>query len=687
MDFSGPMTVSIKPGTGAKDPLLNGTTTVNCVDGIATFTNLSIDKWGTGYVLTATSPGSTSADSAAFDVAPVAKYLGFTISPFYPMAGSRFQQEPTVYVMGSDDRAINYDGPITLSIKSGTGTEGAVLNGTTTVNCVEYYAIFTDLSIDKAGHNYVLTPTSPGLMPGDSEAFDVAEAASSLVFEVQPGRWRESGLETQPVVAAEFSDGTTAIYFSGPVTVSIKPGSGTPGAVLGGNKTKGCIDGRATYENLSIDKAGAGYVLTASSPGLASGDSQPFDVVTRYTVYAWGLNEYGQLGDGTVDERHTPTALTGLVDVISVDGGTSHSLAVTEEGHVWAWGYNYYGQLGDGSTTDSLIPVQVPGLAGVRQVSAGGGHSLSLTESGVQAWGWNTHGQLGDGTQTRRTTPVPVPDLSDVKAVSAGYYHSLALKNDGTVWAWGGNTSGQLGDGTLSMRKSPVQVLNLSGVKAISAGNYHSLALKDDGSVWAWGLNNYGQLGNGTTDNSLVPVQVTALTDVTAVVAGGFHSLAVKTDGTVLAFGADGLGPTGDLTPVPVAGLAGAISASGGDSASFVMCDDRSLWAWGYNSCGQLGDGTTVDHQTPVRVLCPAGIIAIGAGGLHGLAVGSSVLTRPFTVEEARDALSISGGLSTADRIRFDRLNTVFTGPSAGIIDIIDVARIARKASGLEANP
>jgi alpha-tubulin suppressor-like RCC1 family protein len=686
--FNGPVTVSIKPGTGASGALLNGTTTVNCVDGIATFTNLSIDKWGTGYILTVTSPGLTSADSAAFDVAPVAKYLVFTISPFYPMAGSRFQEVPTVYVMGSDDRAINYDGPITLSIKPGTGTEGAVLNGTTTVNCVEYYAIFTDLSIDKAGHNYVLTATSPGLIPGDSEAFDVAEAASSLVFEVQPGRWCESGLGTQPIVAAKFNDGTTANYFSGPVTISIKPGSGTPGAVLGGNRTKNCINGRAAYENLSIDKAGAGYVLTASSPGLASGDSQPFDVVTRYTVYAWGLNEYGQLGDGTVDERHTPTALAGLYDVISVDGGTTHSLTATEDGSVWGWGNNYYGQLGDGSTTDSLIPVQISGLAGVRQVSAGRGHSLALMENGtVWAWGWNSRGQLGDGTQTWRSTPVQVPDLTDIKAVSAGYYHSLALKNDGTVWAWGGNTSGQLGDGTWSMRKSPVRVLYLSDVKAVSAGSFHSLALKEDGSVWAWGLNSSGQLGINTTESSPDPVQVTALNEVAAVAAGGFHSLAVKSDGTVLAFGSDGLAPTEDLTPVAVAGLTGVISATAGESSSFVMCDDRSLWAWGSNYSGTLGDGTTEERHTPVRVLCPAGIIAIGAGDFHGLAVVSSVLTHPYAVEEAREALSIAGGLSAADRMRFDRLNAAFTGPSAGLIDIIDVARIARKVAGLESNP
>ncbi len=614
----------------------------------------------------------------------------FSISPTGGEDGRLLLPQPVVEVVDSGgDRVDTFDGTVSIAIKAGTGDPSAQLLGTTSLQAVDGVAVFTDLAIDLAGTGYVLTASSPGLLDGDTAPFDVVKTARCLAFDIQPGQGREGVvLGTQPVVSARFSDGTKAEYYTGQVTISIIPGSGTPGAVLNGNRTKNCINGRAAYRDLSIDKAGAGYVLTASNPGLASGDSQPFDVVTRYTVYAWGLNEYGQLGDGTVDERHTPTALAGLYDVISVDGGTTHSLTATEDGSVWGWGNNYYGQLGDGSTTDSLIPVQISGLAGVRQVSAGRGHSLALMENGtVWAWGWNSRGQLGDGTQTWRSTPVQVPDLTDIKAVSAGYYHSLALKNDGTVWAWGGNTSGQLGDGTWSMRKSPVRVLYLSDVKAVSAGSFHSLALKEDGSVWAWGLNSSGQLGINTTESSPDPVQVTALNEVAAVAAGGLHSLAVKSDGTVLAFGSDGLAPTEDLTPVAVAGLTGVISATAGESSSFVMCDDRSLWAWGSNYSGTLGDGTTEERHTPVRVLCPAGIIAIGAGDFHGMAVVSSVLTHPYAVEEARDALSITGGLSSVDRIQFDRLNAVFTGPSAGIIDIIDVARIARKAAGLEPNP
>jgi alpha-tubulin suppressor-like RCC1 family protein len=189
---------------------------------------------------------------------------------------------------------------------------------------------------------------------------------------------------------------------------------------------------------------------------------------------------------------------------------------------VWAWGNNQWGQLGDGTTTDRTTPVQVSGLSDVKAVDGGGLHSLALKNDGtVWAWGSNGNGQLGDGTDTDRTTPVRVSGLSDVKAIAAGGSRSLALKNDGTVWDWGALTN------THCCSTTPVQVSSLSGVQAIAAGGFHSLALKNDGTLWAWGENGTGQLGDGTTTYRTTPVRVSSLSGVQAIAAGDNHGLAV----------------------------------------------------------------------------------------------------------------------------------------------------------------
>nr|WP_269456777.1 Ig-like domain-containing protein [Thermanaeromonas toyohensis] len=332
------------------------------------------------------------------------------------------------------------------------------------------------------------------------------------------------------------------------------------------------------------------------------------------TVWAWGQNSYGQLGDGTTTNRYTPVQVQGLSDVVAVAAGGGHSLALKSDGTVWAWGANNYGQLGDGTTANRYTPVQVQGLSGVVAIAAAlGSHSLALKSDGtVWAWGYNYYGQLGDGTTTNRYTPVQVQGLSNVVAIAAGGSYSLALKSDGTVCAWGYNGQGQLGDGTTTNRYTPVQVQNQnlqSSVVAIATHGNHSLALKSDGTVWAWGANAYGQLGDGTTTNRLTPVQVWNLSGVVAIAGGGNHSLALKSDGTVWAWGYNGAGQLGDgttisrYTPVQVQGLSGVVAVAGGSNHSLALKSDGTVWAWGQNGYGQLGDGTTTNRTTPVQVL------------------------------------------------------------------------------------
>ncbi len=269
---------------------------------------------------------------------------------------------------------------------------------------------------------------------------------------------------------------------------------------------------------------------------VAAGTDHSLALKSDGTVWVWGGNDMGQLGDGTNTYKSNPVHNKNLEGIIAIAAEYGHSFALKSDGTVWTWGNNTNGQLGDGTYTSRNTPVQVKNLSDVTAIAAGNGHGLALKSDGtVWAWGWNIYGQLGDGTTTDETTPVQVNSLDNITAIAAGTWHSLAIKSDGTVWAWGFNGEGQLGDGTTTDRSAPVQVKNLSGVTDIACELYVSLACKTDGTVWGWGDNGY--LGNGTNISSSTPVQAKNLSGVFDIDLGYYHSIALKSDGTVWACG------------------------------------------------------------------------------------------------------------------------------------------------------
>jgi uncharacterized repeat protein (TIGR01451 family) len=348
------------------------------------------------------------------------------------------------------------------------------------------------------------------------------------------------------------------------------------------------------------------------------------------TVWAWGYNSYGQLGNGTIWERWTsvPAQVDGLSGVVAVAAGGIQSVAVKGDGTVWAWGGNSAGQLGDGTTTERTTPVQVGGLSGIAAVAAGNSHCLALKDDGtLWAWGANNSRQLGDGTIAERAIPLQVNGLSGVTAAAAGYAHSVAVKGDGTVWTWGANEAGELGDGTAVDRPVPAQVGGIGEVTAVAAGNAHTLALKRDGTVWAWGSNGVGQLGDGTTANwRSAPVQVSGLTGVVAIAAGGLQSLALKADGTVWEWGMNAdSGVTNTpytvrAAPAQVGGLSGVVAIAAGDAHGVALKDDGTVWAWGPTWYGQFPVDTGVLESAPVQVSGLSGAVAITAGRARSFA-------------------------------------------------------------------
>jgi Tol biopolymer transport system component len=323
----------------------------------------------------------------------------------------------------------------------------------------------------------------------------------------------------------------------------------------------------------------------------------------------------------------------------SIAGGGGHTAAIKNDGTAWTWGSNISGQLGDGTSIGRLTPVQVSGLTGVIAVAGGWQHTVAVKNDGtVATWGWNWRGQLGNGTTTDSAIPVVVSALTDVVAIDAGLFHSIALKSDGTVWGWGNNQYGQLGDGHygvfFGVQATPVQASGLTGVTTIAAGGTHSVALKSDGTVWAWGNNEHGQIGNSTTTPAgcsecgvVLPFQVSGLTSVITIAAGHSHSIALKNDGTVWTWGSNSYGQLGDgsttdrYTPIQVTGLTGIIAVASDRSHSIALKNDGTVWTWGLNSSGQLGDETTINRFTPVQVSGIAGVIAIAGGGDHTIAL------------------------------------------------------------------
>ena len=344
-------------------------------------------------------------------------------------------------------------------------------------------------------------------------------------------------------------------------------------------------------------------------------------------------------------------------DVVAVSANYHYTMAIKTDGSLWTWGFNDKGQLGNGTMQNCYTPVKI--MDDVKAISAGFYNAAAIKTDG-SLWVWGSYIDLILNVEINReymyeTIPhvTPVKIMDDVSAVSVGHDHTMAIKTDGSLWAWGNTVFGQLGNGVMiegigysSYCEIPVKVMD--NVYAVSAGRDYTMAIKTDGSLWAWGLNDYGQLGDGTRttykydyhDNGSVSVSyaennnkdtpVKVMDDVTAVSAsydeaGCVHTMAIKTDGSLWAWGSNDSGQLGNgkktiyetdperpfdticvddndaLTPVMIMDNVSVVSA--GNFRTMAITTDGRLWAWGSNSYALLGDGTTDRHLSPVKVM------------------------------------------------------------------------------------
>ena len=371
------------------------------------------------------------------------------------------------------------------------------------------------------------------------------------------------------------------------------------------------------------------------------------------SIYCWGSNSYGQLGNGEQgdgwgdDSAYSviPVQVNNISDATAISAGGLHTCALIKDSTIKCWGSNYDGRLGSNLNSRSSVPVRVTDITDATAVTTGGAHTCALIkDSTIKCWGENHDGQLGSSTADNRTSvPVSVTNITNaaitnVAAISAGLFHTCALIKDSTIKCWGGNYSGQLGNSTDRLGNNnpsaivnnpsatPVKVTDITDATAIAAGDSHTCALIKDSTIKCWGINFLGQLGTGTYPHTFTPVRVTDITDATAISVDD-HTCALKRDGSIYCWGNNENGQLGtgiisrSTALVRVTDITDATAISAGFDHTCALIQDSTIKCWGSNYNGQLGSGTDSRSTAPVRVTDITNATAISAGQDHTCAL------------------------------------------------------------------
>ena len=357
-------------------------------------------------------------------------------------------------------------------------------------------------------------------------------------------------------------------------------------------------------------------------------------------LWAWGQNTTGQLGDNTSTAKSSPvqTVTYGATWKL-IDCGGYHTCAIKTDGTLWLWGTNSLGRLGNNTTTDRSSPVQTVTFGTNWKLVSGGIYHTSAikTDGTLWSWGYNNYGNLGDNTNANnKSSPVQTVTFgTNWKLVSCGQYHTASIKTDGTLWTWGRNSAGQLGDNTTTDRSSPVQTVAFgTNWKLVSCGQSHTAAIKTDGTLWSWGYNvTYGALGDNTQTQRSSPVQTVAYGTNWKLVSCGYqHTAAIKTDGTLWVWGRNDSGQLGNNTAgtgfyisSPVQTVAYGTNwklVSGCGYHTTAIKTDGTLWTWGRNNAGQLGDNSVTYKSSPVQTVAyGTNWKSVSGGQYHTIAI------------------------------------------------------------------
>jgi alpha-tubulin suppressor-like RCC1 family protein len=721
--FTGAVSLALAGGTSGA--ALGGTSTVNAVAGMATFSGLTVNKPGTGYSLVASSAGLSSATTSSFDVAAgAATRLAFTSQPATSTAGQPVGSIAVTALDSLGNTATGFTGLVSLALASNPGA--ATLSGVTSTAAVAGVATFGSVTLNKPGSGYTLSASASGLTSATSAPFNVQTGpAASLVLSSGGGQSAYTSAALAQPVIVRVMDAVGNPVFGATVNFavvtgggSVSPANGTssssglvqttwtlgatagaqamtatiagvPGSSLGISATAvpapvatvavtpaapsiavgasvqlattlkdvagTLLTGRVvtwTSSNAAITTVSSKGLLTATGLGVdtitATSEGMSGTAVATTTVtfvslslgrdhtcgltvggtgYCWGLNDIGRLGDGSyggpvggsLGSVPTAIAVAGGHAFTQITSADVHSCGLATGGAAFCWGPNYSGNLGTGDTLSTATPRAVTGGIAFTVLSAGGNlpaFSCGLTSVGAAyCWGWGFENTVA-GVALRNFTPVAVDGGHAFSQLSSGERFVCGLTPAGTAYCWGNNASGAFGNGTVvDSTATPVAAGGGLIFSKITAGSAHTCGLTSAGIAYCWGGNASGQLGNGTTVASLVPVAVTGgLTFADLDAGGGNSTCGVTGGGAAYCWGDNTHGAVGDGTntnrsvPTPVSG--GLLFSIVRESRFWHACGittSGTTYCWGYNAFGQLGNGgysvvSQDDHDSAVPV-------------------------------------------------------------------------------------
>ncbi len=352
---------------------------------------------------------------------------------------------------------------------------------------------------------------------------------------------------------------------------------------------------------------------------VSAGGAHTIGITVDGALWSWGRNQVGQLGINTATgTKKIPTRVGDETNWSKISAGNAHNLALKIDGTIWTWGRNLKGQLGNGNLIQSNVPIQVGNENSWAQIAAGDEFCVALKSDGtLWAWGDNQYGQCGDGSNVDKLVPTQIGSLNTWQSIAAGTNHTMVIKTNGTLWGFGYNNSGQLGDGSNIAKNNPTQIGTDTNWKIALCGIFHTVALKTTGKLFTWGDNTEGQLGIGNNVPKNTPQAVEPSSNFSKIAKGHRHNVLLRPDNSLWSCGANVSGQLGDGTVLNrniLTAVSGALTNwASVDSRVFhtaALNSSGNLFMWGSNFNSQFGNNSTVSSSEPISIECPGIFLA-----------------------------------------------------------------------------